>query len=369
MELLRRFAVRRKGVGTILGAAYFIIIVLAIFNLIMWEVNQYDAYQQLVGQMNQIDQERVSENLEFVEAGMTDVKKIAGKYYCNLTVRNLGGITTNVVRIYFYNLSDTSPKALKIIEKGATGVDYLTNGFINPGEDKHKIGVVTSLDIVTMKGKSQSFYIYLATERGRTFSTFYPRAMLLPPGGSVPYIDIGPLRFVFDYNSLNYSTLSHPLGNTQAWRIDGYTSGTSIMFFVKVINIDTVYDIKLLKYCVFDCIEMAATGASQKISSFYIVSNASICPETSMYAYDENLYQKLPHVPDPENPNSMIPNIIKFGAAEWGTNKKMYLFTGGGGYPQYEYLVLMGFYYEFPIGVHTYGVTVPFVAIRVNTPT
>ena len=186
MELLKSFAVGRKGVGTILGAAYFIIIVLAIFNLIMWEVNQYDTYQQLVGQMNQVDQERVSENLEFVEAGMIDVTKIAGKYYCNLTVRNLGGITTNVVRIYFYNLSDTSPKALKIIEKGATGVDYLTNGFINPGEDKHKIGVVTSLDIVTMKGKSQSFYIYLATERGRTFSTFYPRAMLLPPGGVYP---------------------------------------------------------------------------------------------------------------------------------------------------------------------------------------
>jgi len=367
--LLKRFAVGRKGVGTILGAAYFIIIVLAIFNLIMWEANQYDAYQQLVGQMNQIDQDRASENLQFFYPGLTDFQPLgSGKYSFSLLVRNNGGITTSVARIYFVNCSDTSSNALTTIEKGTSGVNYFTNGFINPGENNHKISVVTTLDMYTASIRAEPFYIHVATERGRTFSTFYPIAEALPPGGSVPYIDIGPLRFVFDYNSLNYTTINQQQP-TQGWNFS-YTGGTKIMFFVKVIDIDTVSDIKLLRYCVFDCIEMAATGASQKIASFYIVDKNSKYPPSMMYAYNENTAQILPHATKGAggSPDTLFPQIIVFGASVWGTNEPKELYVGSD--KAYSYLVLMGFYYQFPKDTkYTYGVTVPFVGIRVNTPT
>jgi len=369
--LLKRFVVGRKGIGTILGAGYFIIIVLAIFNLIMWEVNQYDAYQQLVSQMNQVDQDRISENLQFLNPALTDFETLgSGKYSFSLALRNAGGITTNVARIYFCNCSDTSSKALTTIEKGTGGNNCFTNGFINPGEDNHKIFVVTTLDMYTASIRAEPFYIHVATERGRTFSSFYPIVQTLPPAGSVPYIDIGPLRFVFDYYSLNYTTINQQTP-AAAWRIPSYTSGTYIMFFVKVINIDTMSNIKLLKYCVFDCIEMAATGASQKIASFYIVGKNSRYPPSQLYAYDEtNNPQILPHAEKgvSGNPDKLYPQIIIFGCSEWGTNKAMYLFTGAD--KPYEYLVLMGFYYQFPANSsYTYGVTVPFVAIRVNTST
>ena len=125
---MKRFGGRRKGIGTVLGAGYFIIIMLAIFNLIMWEVNQYDVYQQLVNQMNQVDQERISENLEFVYPVITDRKDLgSGKYSFNLTIRNAGGITTNIARIYFVNCSDTSPNSLTIIEKGTSGAVSYTH--------------------------------------------------------------------------------------------------------------------------------------------------------------------------------------------------------------------------------------------------
>jgi len=365
---LKRFAGRRKGIGTILGAGYFIIIMLAIFNLIMWEVNQYDAYQQLVDQMNQVDQERISENLEFVDPGITDFGTLGSNKCFNLTVRNTGGITISTARLYFYNYSDTSSSALKIIEKSAAGisVNYFTNGFINPGESNHKIRVVTTLDM--SKATAQRPYIiYLTTERGRTFSTVCPRT-ILPEPGNVGFIDVGPLRFKFDYYSLNYTTPSRITPNP-AWVIDNYASGTSIMFFVTVINTANDYDITLKKYCVFDCSELAQTGASGKVASFYIVDKDSTWPGAStMFPYNEvNDPYVLPKNPDPNNPQGGIANIIKFGAKSWGTAEVQCLFTGGGGYAQYEYLVLMGFYYVYK--GQDYGATIPFVAIRTNTPT
>jgi len=364
--LFKHFAMRRKGVGTVLGAGYFIIIMLAVFNLIMWEVNQYDAYRQLVDQMNQVDQERISENLEFVYPVIIDREDLgSGKYSFNLTVRNIGGITINTARLYFYNCSSN---ALKIIEKSITGVDYFTNGFINPGETNHKIGVVSTLDMNKVPADgSRPFIIYLATERGRTFSSVYP--ITIPKwGGNPGFIDIGPLRFKFDYYSLNYTTPSKTVP-TPAWIVSPYASGTSIMFFVTVINTASDDDIKLKRYCVFDCIELAQSGASGKIASFYIVDKDSTWPGAStMFPYDEvNDPYILPRNPDPNNPQGGIANIIKFGAASWGTAEVKCLYTGGGGYAQYEYLILMGFYYVYQ--GHDYGATIPFVAIRTNTPT
>jgi len=369
--LLKRFAGRRKGIGTILGAGYFIIIVLAVFNLIMWEVTQYDAYRQLVNQMNQVDQERISENLEFVYPVITDCMDLgSGKYSFSLIVRNTGGITINTARLYFYNCSSN---ALKTIEKGVAVVDYFTNGFINPGESNHEIGVVATLDMneVPTDG-SRPFIIYLATERGRTFSTVYP--ITIPKwGGNQGFIDIGPLRFKFDYYSLNYTTSSKIIP-TPAWIISPYSSGTPIMFFVTVINTATDDDIMLKRYCVFDCIELAQTGASGKVSSFYIVDKDSTWPGAStMFPYVDDPSKPgydpyvLPRNPDQNNPQGGISNIIKFGAKIWGTAEVQSLFSGGGGYAQYEYLVLMGFYYVYK--GHDYGATIPFVAIRTNTPT
>jgi len=366
--LLKRFAGRRKGIGTVLGAGYFIIIVLAIFNLIMWEVNQYDAYQQLVNQMNQVDQERISENLEFVDPGITDFGTLGPNKCFNLTVRNAGGITINTARLYFYNYSDATSNALKIIEKAAAGIsaNYFTNGFINPGESNHKIRVVTTLDM-SKATESRPYIMYLTTERGRTFSTVYPRT-ILPKPGNVGFIDVGPLRFKFDYYALNYTTPSKTTP-TPAWIISPYPSGTAIMFFVTVINTASDDDIRLKRYSVFDCIELTQSGASGKIASFYIVDKDSTWPGAStMFPYDEvNKPYILPKNPDPNNPQGGITNIIKFGAASWGTANVQCLFTGGGGYGQYVYLVLMGFYYVYK--GQDYGATIPFVAIRTNTPT
>ena len=370
---MKSFASRRKGIGTILGAGYFIIIVLAIFNLIMWEVNQYDAYQQLVNQMNQVDEERISENLEFIDPGIADLGTLGPNKCFNLTIRSTGGITVNTARLYFYNYSDTSSNALKIIEKAAAGisVNYFTNGFINPGESNHKIRVVTTLDM-SKATASRPYIIYLTTERGRTFSTVYPRT-ILPEPGNIGFIDVGPLRFKFDYYALNYTTPSR-IVPTPAWVISPYSSGTPIMFFVTVMNTATDDDILLKRYCVFDCIELAQTGASGKVSSFYIVDKDSIWPGAStMFPYVDDPSQPgydpyiLPKNPDQNNPQGGIPNIIKFGAKTWATAEVQSLFSGGGGYAQYEYLVLMGFYYVYQ--GHDYGATIPFVAIRTNTPT
>jgi len=358
-ELLKRFARRRKGIGTVLGAGYFIIIVLAIFNLIMWEVTQYDAYQQLVNQMNQVDQERISENLEFIDPGITDFGTLGPNKCFNLTIQSRGGITVNTARLYFYNYSDTSSNALKIIEKAAAGisVNYFTNGFINPGESNHKIRVVTTLDM-SKATASLPYIIYLVTERGRTFSTVYPRT-ILPRPGNMGFIDIGPLRFVFDYYSLNYTTTTQQTP-IPGWVIKPY-SGQAIMFFVKVINVASDSDIKLKRICNFDCFENIYTGASGKTHPIFIVDKASTWPGGStMFPYDEvNKPYILPKNPDPNNPQGGISTIIKFGAATPGTATTISLDEN------YVYLIFMGFFYVYR--GQDYGITIPFVAIQTQS--
>jgi len=358
--LLKHFRVRRKGIGTVLGAVYFIMIVITIFNVIMWEANQYSAYQQTVSLMNQDDQDRMSEGLEFPYPVIEYPINETGSIY-DLLVRNTGSISVSVARIYVYKMFSNQ---MWILEKDIN----FTNGFINSGEINHKIRVVSSHDMRPSDPSVPNFIIYLATERGRTFSTYYPKTVseYPPPGVNVGWIDIGPLRFIYDYRSLNYTTntMSTP---APAWILKPYTGTTPLLFSVKVINLSNVSDIWLKRYCVFNCIELSWSGASGKTASFFIVDKLSTQPiPGAMFPYDETSPQILPKAPMPRPPLGGIPVIVKFGAKDWGTANPKPLFTQGG-YPMYEYLVLMGFFYVWK--GQDYGSTIPFVAIRTNTPT
>src|SRR5713226_7057462 len=101
MGLYRRFARSKKGMATIFGGLFFIILILMGFNLMLWGFIQQDAYNSIVTTMNQRDQQAISENLVPLAPGAQNFTSNS----FNIPVDNLGGTTVTIVRIYITNLS------------------------------------------------------------------------------------------------------------------------------------------------------------------------------------------------------------------------------------------------------------------------
>ena len=63
MGTYRRFIRAKKGMSTIFGGLFFIILILMGFNLLVWGFIQYDNYNTSLRSMSQNDQMAASENL------------------------------------------------------------------------------------------------------------------------------------------------------------------------------------------------------------------------------------------------------------------------------------------------------------------
>ncbi len=63
MSVYRRLARSKKGMSTIFGGLFFVIIILMGFNVMLWGFIQYDAYNHVITSMSQRDQIATSENL------------------------------------------------------------------------------------------------------------------------------------------------------------------------------------------------------------------------------------------------------------------------------------------------------------------
>src|SRR3972149_2433745 len=101
MSAYRRFIRAKKGMSTIFGGLFFIILILMGFNVMLWGFIQYDKYNGIITTMAQRDQQATAENLIPVNPGATDFN-IPGQSF-NITVNNLG-IAVSIARIYILNI-------------------------------------------------------------------------------------------------------------------------------------------------------------------------------------------------------------------------------------------------------------------------
>src|SRR5689334_21339099 len=103
MSTYRRFVHAKKGMSTVFRGLFFVILLLMGFNLMTWNFLQFDAYNGVVTSMSQRDQLSSSESIQAIPPGATG---FAGNTF-NITVTNLGGVTTTLSRIYIQNVSPT----------------------------------------------------------------------------------------------------------------------------------------------------------------------------------------------------------------------------------------------------------------------
>ena len=189
----------RRGISTIIGAAFFITIMLLAFNLMLWQMIQYDAYQQGMDKMAQRDKDRLAEQLEVSDIFFTT----STPAHITISLRNTGGISVNVVRIYF----DTKP--VTIVDKGSVGGQF-TGGFLNVGET----GTIDVNTQGTSLVSTGSYTLTFVTERGNLFTSYYPKTSRFQ--SSIAYT-FGSMRTRYS-SSASGGTITYAAFNALSWQ-------------------------------------------------------------------------------------------------------------------------------------------------------
>ncbi len=373
MGLYRRLARSKRGMSTIFGGLFFIILILMGFNLMLWVFIQQDSYNSVIANMSQSDQQAVSENIIPQQPGaqnFTGSTGICGGCGFNIAVNNNGGSAVTLSRIYITQCTGSvqcpggtasslcaGSAAPCILNPLGTTADpscsscSFTNGNIPAGVTRQLIAV-SGLNI----NDGGIYRIILASSRGRLYSFAYPwqapPITIINNQASVFTLNIGPLSIAFDFNSFNFTrgaqTQSQP-----AWVLP---DKTQIILWVRVSNIVTdpvtinVQSGLLLQQY---------TGSQAGSTAFFIVNSNSVCPTptgnppscTGITAYTPIT------IPGATSAGPSPPVILKFAATVEGGITPQAIAQDG------TYLAFIGLFYT--LNGHFQGETVPFVATNI----
>ena len=357
MSVYRRFVHARKGMSTIFGAIFFVILILMGFNLMTWNFLQYDAYNGVVTSMKQRDQQAASEGLAATAPGATG---FAGNSF-NITVGNTGGASVTVTRVYIFNLSpsgSTQCSAGVCIVDPVSPVNCAGNGncvFLNAnvqvGENNHNIRV-TGLTINDGSG----YKVVLSSMRGRQFSFYYPWPVnIFASNSNSTNTAHGSLDVKFDVNTFNFTqgtqTVSQP-----AWNVP---YNVNLVFWVKVTN-NAIYPITLSKYSdlYLICERYGLSGEQdcENVVDFFVSDDRTVNP-SSILAYDEVNRPVVLPAAGPNGPTGFT--IVKFGSftPSSTTANKVSMAT--------PYLFFLVFFYK--VNGLVVGQTLTFFAVRACT--
>jgi hypothetical protein len=137
----------RKGISTIIGSVFFIIIFTSVATYVLYSMNQIDQFGvAVIGK----GQDNINRNNEAFE--ITGVTEDNNKF--NVTIQNTGQLPVNITRLWIQNKTDPTWPTTK----------FSINQIVAPGQTLTKIGQNIQL---TAK-PSQAYDISLVTERGNT---------------------------------------------------------------------------------------------------------------------------------------------------------------------------------------------------------
>ena len=362
MGIYRRFIRAKKGMSTVFGGLFFVILILMGFNLMLWSFIQYDAYNTTLRSMNQSDQLTISENLVPTNPGAQNFTTTS----FNIPVNNLGGTTVSISRIYIMNISPTGSSNCTnlgasagpcIVDSPGTqncagnGVCVFTSGNIAAGEINHLIHVSG----VTLNDGS-GYKVILSSTRGRVFSFFYPWPVtpvnVGNPGGNF-VTNIGPLSIYFDYRSFNF-TQGAQTTSQSAFCIP---SSTNVVFWLRIANSATDSSVTIRDTTIMQLQAYGVNGFGQFVT-IYVVNQTTVNPGgiPGIIPYNNAQPSILPAA-TANGPASFT--LLKFGSTT----------VDGSSAPSFSrdnnWIMFIGFYYTYR-GL-TQGETIPFLDMKTTS--
>ncbi|UCC33076.1 MAG: hypothetical protein JSW53_04625 [Candidatus Bathyarchaeota archaeon] len=197
--MFNRFLKHKRGVSTIIGVVFFVLVFIGGFSLISWEIMRYDEYIGTVNERNRFEWERQNEIIEIVDMSVVDS--------LNISITNKGAVTAHLVDLWITEFNTTVNWHKLFL------IDY----HVNSGDTISVIGA--DIDIPELDPRL-TYDVKIVTERGNiavgTYS--YSESVLPPQPGDYPTIIIGAL--MLDLEHVRYFSFTHTFN-----RLSNYPEG------------------------------------------------------------------------------------------------------------------------------------------------
>ncbi len=364
MSAYRRLARSKKGMSTIFGALFFVIIILMGFNVMLWGFVQWDAYNRTIANMSQRDQQAISENIVPVNSTCNSSCKIgSGTLY--IWVDNLGGESVTIDTIYLYNVNGTGPcSTAPCMSSPAGGTGNIPAGSVN--------FAIQTNDLNNGNGiGSYSYHIILASSRGRLFSLYWPwrfnSLTVNNNGGGGNFVtNVGPLAIYFDFRSFNYTVAGtgacSGIAPNPSCTAFCMPTNTQVILYLRVANTATDSNVTLLSQTALQA-QGYGKSASGLVVNAWIEAPNTVNP-SSPFAYSLS----NPYVLQPAGPNGPTASsfaIVKIGGS--GPNQAGSVAFGTTGSTQnLSWITFIGIYYLYR--GQPQGETIPFMDFVNNAP-
>jgi len=165
----------QRGVGSIIGATFIVLILLSGFTFYALNVNATESYNKTLETMSELDWNRNREKPVIKGISITSANKL------NITVKNEGPIQIHLIWLGVFNQMTTP----------VTQQYFSLDQSIDPDETATNIGS----DVLVTPGNQ--YLIQLVTERGNIVSQGYPITTVLP-GESASITISGPAVILFN---------------------------------------------------------------------------------------------------------------------------------------------------------------------------
>src|SRR3972149_7332328 len=207
---MKPFSKNRRGLSTVIGAIFSVVVFLAGFSFILWEVTQYDTHAQVINERNRLDQDKKNEIIEILDPYIEDTE-------LSFSVTNKGSVTAHIVNIWITKYNGTTA----ILHTGPIS----NSTYINPGSTVMFTETPPSLD------PEKTYLIKVVTERGNVVTKMFEPAVAPGTGGD---INAGPFVLIFSDTSFQHTSNNNPTVPQVAFEIDN--DRTNILFWIKIQN-------------------------------------------------------------------------------------------------------------------------------------
>lgn len=368
MGLYRRFARSKKGMSTIFGGLFFVILILMGFNVMLWGFVQWDAYNRTIANMSQRDQQAVSENLIPTNATCSSNCNL-GLGTLTIIVNNLGGSSVSISNVYIFNTNASATNSDPCKPFPCVRAPYGTSGNIPAGATNFPIQVLPGVPIYCSNNVqcSDVYHITLATSRGRLFNLYLPWRFSSSTiinnnngNGGQFVTNVGPLAVYFDFKSFNYTAGSSgacsgvaPNTSCSAFCMPA----TNVLIYVRIANTSSNSSVQLLSSTMMEMQPYSANGFGQFVRA-WILDPGSVNPSAnSPYSLSN------PYTLAPAGPNGPVPasfKVVRFG----GTGQNV---AGSAALSRSDnWLTFIGIYYLY--NGQPQGETIPFMDFQTNAP-
>ncbi len=242
MNLQLNFPRNRKGIGTVFGMVFFLLIVMLVFASLTIVLNQNTSLEQTVIQTRQMDNDRANEQLIITNSSLPTFQASGATLIVNCLISNTGTIPVQIVRLWAEDMSPTTPVYASSPVSG-------TIGTLTPGQTNDTFA--GSVTFQTTVQNNDNFRFWFETSRGNQFS------IKISGGGSVFYVNqttpgilasptqIGAILLSWkDFNYYDLKTGSLPSGDLGLAGFGHYYAytvplSTCTLMNVTLTNLDT----------------------------------------------------------------------------------------------------------------------------------